>query len=279
MLQNALDLLDFLVFGNDSYFGPVRDIYLDDSEWIFRYIVIEMAEPEISSRHLISPLSVKEIRWDRKEIYVNLDIEKIRNSPEIDINLPISKQNEIAIRRYYEWSLYWDQSEFLDAPPLKGLGKPTIPFDDDRLEDDSTDLFSDDEKYENLRDEPQGDELLETEFGHPEEDVAYSNDLRSFSELVGYRLQTADAEDSFVTDLFFNSNDWIVKHLLVNLGNNHSGELVLLTLHWVDEINWSKSRIKINLTQAQISNAPRFSPGQLLSIEFERKTYNYYDSI
>lgn len=279
MLQNANDLLNFLVFGNDGYLGPVRDLYFEDSEWIFRYIVIEMAEPEISSRHLISPLSIKEIRWDRKEIYVNLNSDKVRNSPEIDINLPISLQNEMAIRRYYEWPSYWGQSEFFDPPPLRGLEKPTIPFDDDRSAEETPDLFGEDEDYEHLRLEPQDDEFTETEFGHSEEDVDYSNNLRSFLDISGYRLQTSDSDSSFVIDLFFTTSDWIVKYLVINLGNDHSGELVLLTLHWVTEINWSKSHIFLSLTQEQLQNAPRFSLDQIISLDFERKINNYYDSI
>jgi hypothetical protein len=279
MLQSASDLLNFLVFGNDGYLGPVRDLYFEDSEWIFRYIVIEMAETEISSRHLISPLSIKEIRWDRKEIYVNLDFDKISSSPEIDINLPISRQNEVALRRYYEWPIYWGQSEFFDPPPLRGFEKPIIPFDNDRLAEEPPGLFGEDEDYDHLRQEPQDDEFVETEFGHSEEDVDYSSDLRNFLDISGYRLQTSDADSSFVTDLIFTTSDWIVKYLVVNLGNGHSGELILLTLHWVTEINWSKSRVYLSLTQAQLQNAPRLSSNQQINIDFERKTNKYYDSI
>jgi hypothetical protein len=278
MFQSANDLLNFLVFGNDRYLGPVRDLYFEDSEWIFRYVVIEM-ESEVSARHLISPLSIKEIRWDHKEIYVNLDSDKVRNSPEIDINLPISLQNEMALRRYYEWPNYWGQSEFFDPPPIRGLEKPTIPFDDDRSAEEPPDLYGEDEDYEHLRLEPQDDDFVETEFGHSEEDVDYSNNLRSLTDITGYRLQTTDSDSSFVIDLFFTSSDWTVKYLAINLGNDHSGELVLLTLHWVNEINWSRSHIFLSLTQEQLQNAPRFSPNKVINLDFERKVNNYYDSI
>lgn len=278
MLQSTNDLLNFLVFGIDSYLGPVRDIYFDDSEWIFRYLVIEVSEPEITSHHLISPLSIKEIRWEQKEIHVHLYLDKLRNSPEIDVNLPISRQNEIALRRYYEWPLYWGQAEFFDPPPLPGAHTPTIHFDNDQTNETPPDLFAEDEDYEHMKLEPEDDELIESEFGHSEEDITYSNELRSFLEICGYRIQASDADSSFVTDLIFNS-DWTVKYLLLNLGNTFTGELILLTLNWVKEIDWSKSRVIIDLDQQQLNNAPRLVSEQKLTTEYEQKINFYYDSL
>lgn len=272
MLRSVNDLLNCMVFGIDSYLGPVRDVYFDDSEWVLRYLVIEMSEPAISSHHLISPLSIKDIRYERKEIYVNIYYDKIINSPEIDINLPISRQNEIALRRYYEWPIYWGQSEFFDTPPLPGFQKPSIPFDE------STEMFSEDEDFEQLREEPNGEEFMESEFARSEEEVTYSNNLRSHSEITGYRIKTVDTDNSFVIDLIYNDSDWVVNYLTLDVGNTYSKEFILLTIKWISDIDWSKSRIKITLDQECLDKAPRLSEDQRVTKEYERKINIYYDS-
>jgi sporulation protein YlmC with PRC-barrel domain len=272
MLRSGNDLLNYMVFGIDGYLGPVRDIYFDDSEWVLRYLVIEMSEPATSSHYLISPLSIKNIRWEKKEIYVNIYYDKIVNSPEIDINLPISKQNEIALRRYYEWPIYWGQSEFFDTPPLPGFNKPSIPFDE------SSERFPDDEEYGHMREEPSDEELMESEFGRSEEDVVYSNNLRSYAEITGYRIETVDADNSFIADLIYNDSDWVINYLILDVGNTYSKEFILLTIKWISEIDWSKSRIKVTLNQECLDKAPRLSADQKITKEYEREINLYYDT-
>jgi hypothetical protein len=278
MQQSANNLLDFIIIGSDGYLGPLRDIYFDDGEWTFRYLVIEIAEPDTTSRYLISPLSIKQISFERKEIYIRLDQEKIINSPEIDVNLPISRQNEIALRRYYEWPVYWGETEFLDTPPHSGLEKPLIPFDTERFADEPPEFLSD-ENDELTGIEPIDDELLETDFAHSEEDVTYNSELRSYIELLGYRIQCTDSDSSFIADLIYDDIDWIIKYIVLNLGNSLTNELILMTLHWVNGINWSKSRMLVTLDQQQLNSAPRYTKNQKITKEYEKNIFDYYDAI
>lgn len=285
MLRNGKSIIGFTVYGSDDYIGPLRDVYFDDAEWVARYLVVELADQNLTNQYLISPLSVREILWDKQEILVNLTLSKVLNSPEMDTNLPISRQYEIALRRYYEWPIYWGQSSFLDTPPMPGYQRPTLPFfnsEEYPYDNDSSDEPPDmlgDINYENVPEEPEDPELMESEFARSEDEITYSSELRSFNELCGYKVISIDAESSYIADFIFDIDDWSIKYLDLNLGNNHTDQHILLTLHWLGQINWVKAELTINLTQQQLIEAPRYALNQPISKEFEINLFNYYDSI
>lgn len=273
------------MYGTDDYLGPCKDLYFDDSEWIIRYLVVEVSETEENTLSLISPFSIHKTDQTRKEIFVNLSLAKILNSPEADINLPISRQYEIALRRYYEWPVYWGQTNFLDLPPVKGMEEPVVPLDDvgrpidQSINNPVTDEFLSDTSEEGIPEELDDQELIEAEFGRSEEDIQYSQELRSALEFRGYRIQTTNADNSAIDDLIIDDSNWSIRYLVVNLHNSQENERVLLTLNWIEQIDWASSRIFVSLSQEQLQKAPRFSYSQKIDIEFEKKVYGYYDSL
>ena len=284
MLTPASSLLGYSIKGIDGYVGTLMDLYMDDWQWIVRYLVVEISENQESVKYLLSPFSLGKIDHHRKEISVALSLSKIKNSPEFLTDLPISRQYELALRRYYEWPDYWEQSSFSDPPPagisqkeeltLDEVGKPI----DEQSFPDSEEILSD--TTENvLPDEPDDQEIIEAEFGLPEEEAHFSIELRSFMELKGYRIQTTDNDVSALEDLIIDDSDWNSRYLLINLHNSSENQMVFLTLHFLQQVNWGNKRIFTSLNQQQLQNAPRFSPGSPITLDFEKKIYSYYDSL
>lgn len=285
MLVKAGNLTGYSILGIDGYVGTLVDIYFDDWQWIIRYLVVQLGENTNSVPYLISPFVVGKIDHQTKEISVALTLQKIKNSPELQTNLPISRQYELALRRYYEWPDYWQNSSFTDPPPAGIVQKDEItldevgrPVEQQPLTADSEDILSDtSEKV--LPDEPNDQEMIEAEFGLPEEEVQFSAELRSVKELQGYRIQTTDSDNSAVENIFIDDSDWSIRYLVINLHNSHENEIVLLTLHFIQQINWGTNRIFVSISQQQLSDAPPFTPPYHLSIDFEKQVYAYYDSL
>ena len=95
------------------------------------------------------------------------------------------------------------------------MGKPIK----EQSPSDSEDILSD--TSENLiPDEPDDQEIIEAEFGLPEEEVQFNTELRSFQELKGYRIQTTDNDVSALEDLFIEESDWSSRYLMINLHNS-----------------------------------------------------------
>jgi len=285
MLIPASSLMDYSIIGIDDYVGRLQDLYMDDWQWIVRYLVVEATENLESVKYLISPFSLGKTDLQSKEITVALTLHKIKNSPVFQTDLPISRQYELALRRYYEWPDYWEQTSFTGPPPagisqneelnLDEVGKPVKK---QSLPPDSEDIFSD--TSENIiPDEPDDLEIAEAEFGLPEEEIQFNTELRSFQELRGYRIQTTDNDISALEDLFIEEPDWNSKYLMINLHNSSEDQMVLLTFHFVQQIDWGSKRIFVSLSQQQLQNAPRYIPGDPISLDFEKKVYAYFDSL
>lgn len=179
MLHKFKDALGFRVEAIDGYIGTLADIYFDDQEWSIRYFVINTTgENSTDQKVLISPLAVGEPDWSAGSIPVSLTKKKIKSSPQSEIDLPISRQYEIALRRYYEWPIYWGQSDFLETPAVTHQPSPaSIPSDDDAGEAlDSEPEVAEEEEGEEVPDstmlsmprEPDDEEIVELEFSKTE---------------------------------------------------------------------------------------------------------------
>jgi len=284
MLIQASSLINYSIKGIDGYVGKLQDLYVDEWQWIIRYLVAETSENLEPVKYLISPFSLGKTDHQSKEITVALTLPKIRNSPVFQTNLPISRQYELALRRYYEWPDYWEQTSFTDPPPagiseneeltLDEVGKPIK----EQSPSDSEDILSD--TSENLiPDEPDDQEIIEAEFGLPEEEVQFNTELRSFQELKGYRIQTTDNDVSALEDLFIEESDWSSRYLMINLHNSSEDQMILLTFHFVQQVDWGTKRIFASLSQQQLQNAPRYIPGNPITLDFEKKVFSYFDSL
>lgn len=285
MLWKGNQLLQFTFNAKNGYIGRCADIYFDESDWTVRYFVSEMAGAQENTRVLLSPDSFCKIDQKKKSIWILEDLETISNSPEFDQDLPITRQYEIALRRYYEWPLYWENTSFMDVPPISGYKEPDLPLDElGRPIMDGTDMPVSDEIVSDTSEaqtpqEPEDDEIMEAEFGETEQTINYNPELRSLLSIEGYRIQTTDEDSSTVEDLIIDETDWHTSYLLVNLHEKYENRRVLLTLHWVRDINMSNSIIFCDLSQQQLKSAPAFNPDQQIDIEYEKKVYEYYDSL
>jgi hypothetical protein len=134
MLRPIKNLLGYTAHAIDGDAGKIVDFYFDDDDWNVRYLVIETGDLLLSERILISSLAIMEPDHRNRICPVSVTIDKILRSPEINTDLPLSRQFEMALRRYYEWPVYWGQVSFLDNPK-NGRAVPHIPVDEALLPD------------------------------------------------------------------------------------------------------------------------------------------------
>jgi hypothetical protein len=54
---------------------------VDDADWGIRYIIVDTRDWWRGERVLISPLSVRKIDWANKLIHLDVDRQKVKDSP------------------------------------------------------------------------------------------------------------------------------------------------------------------------------------------------------
>src|ERR1039458_700983 len=101
MLTNTTHLNDLVIRATDGDLGTVDDFYFDDDTWAIRYLTVETGGWLGGRPVLISPFSIIRTDWEARRVDVALTKKQVENSPNIDTNLPVSRQHEAAYLGYY----------------------------------------------------------------------------------------------------------------------------------------------------------------------------------
>jgi uncharacterized protein YrrD len=127
MLRHFTSLLGASILAKDGPMGHLRDALFDDQSWVIRYFVVETGSWFSGRRVLLSPMIFREPDWRKRALPVDLTIDEVRQSPDVDTDLPVYRQQEIAMTQHYGWPSYWTM-EASQAPGDKNraLGDPNL---------------------------------------------------------------------------------------------------------------------------------------------------------
>jgi hypothetical protein len=103
MLRTLDNLLGYRLAAIDGEMGRVRDFLFDDASWKLRYLVVGTGHWLKSRRVLVAPSALGRIVSGKREFRVALTREQVRNSPDIDTDKPVSRQQERAMTAHYGW--------------------------------------------------------------------------------------------------------------------------------------------------------------------------------
>jgi hypothetical protein len=118
MIRSLKGISNYTAYARDGKIGSVKDLFFDDELWRIRYFVFETGGFLTRQRVLIAPPSISIEEQDGETIVrVDLTMDQIRNSPDIDADKPVSRQYEMEMASYYGWPTYWTM-EPVGAVPL-----------------------------------------------------------------------------------------------------------------------------------------------------------------
>src|ERR1700735_1836952 len=107
MLRSMKDMEGYTIGAVDGIVGRVRDFYFDDAAWVIRYLVVGAGEGPPQRKVLISPISIGRPNWSEKILPTSLTMDQVKNSPDIDTDKPVSRQQEMGYLGYYGYGNYW----------------------------------------------------------------------------------------------------------------------------------------------------------------------------
>ena len=91
----------------DGEVGYLDDFIVDDKNWTIRYIVLDTRKWLPGKKVLISPQWINRISWSDGKVFLDLDRESIKESPEYDPSLPVNRQYEERLYDFYGRPKYW----------------------------------------------------------------------------------------------------------------------------------------------------------------------------
>lgn len=251
MFRRADAIIGYSVQATDGDIGTVHDLYFDDETWLVRYIVVDTGPWLFGRRVLVPPSAFEQPSAAREVLLADLTQQQIKDSPEIDLDKPVSRQQEVALHDYFRWPYYWIAVPSPMGPSANTGGVLPMPA-------------------------PQTETMPQRQA--PATEAAQSGDprLRSIKEVTGYHIQATDGEIGHVEDFFVDDLEWSIRYLLVDTRNWLPGRSVLISPAWIDRVSWDKSKVFVTVPRAQVEASPEYVPGKPPSREYEEQLFRHY---
>jgi sporulation protein YlmC with PRC-barrel domain len=256
MLRQTKDLQDLAIVATDGAIGDVKDFFFDDETWAIRYLVVDAGSWMSSREVLISPIAAGKPDWVSKHLPVSLTCKQVKNSPDIDTEMPVTRQHETDYLDYYNYQYYWGGMGLWGAgaypgmllPGYGGYGSPTA------IREQTANAHA-----------MAAARLLDQD-----------PHLRSCNAVVGYHIEASDGEIGHVQGLLVDEESWAIRYLVVNTSNWWLGHNVLVAPQWIKGVNWFDQTVSIDLTRDALKQAPSYDPKLPLAREMEIAMFQHH---
>ena len=242
MFRSLKNLERYVVSATDGELGTVVNFLLDDERWVVRYLVVETGSFFTERRVLISPISFRRAEWSTHRFEVALTMEKVKNSPSIDTDKPVSRQHERDYHAYYGYPYYWGYSGSW------AMGR-----------------------YPYLLAEAQRNEAPSKG-----SDAPGDAHLRSVKDVCGYKVQGSDGVIGHVEDFIVDDETWEVRYLVIDTSYWGFGKKVLVAPHWATRVSWEDRTVFVDLSREAVKNGPEWNADAAVNREYEARLYDYY---
>jgi sporulation protein YlmC with PRC-barrel domain len=248
MIRSVKDLHGYAIQATDGEIGEVYEFYFDDETWTVRYLVVETGTWLSGRRVMIAPAVLGEPDTEEERLPVSLTREQIKNSPQIDIEQPISIQKERELNEYYGWPSYWAGTNPWDYnPALQGSFEVTQ-------------LVMEEEQEKT----PEPTEPL------------LNHHLRSSRQVIGYHIQASDGPLGHVQDFLVDDETWAIRYVVVDTRNWWPGKVVLVAPQWIRQVDWEREKVHVDLNRDSIKSGPEFDNLTTINRDYENKLYDHY---
>jgi hypothetical protein len=126
MLHDLETLSGSSVIARDGKMGSIRNFLFDDQSWTIRYLVVDVGSWLVRRAVVLAITVVEQPDWAKKTFHVHLTKEQVRNSPDVDSEKPVSRQQEIAMKEYFGWPVYWEDCELAPLSSIPTGRKYTV---------------------------------------------------------------------------------------------------------------------------------------------------------
>ena len=242
MLHSITEMETFAICATDGILGAPKDFYFDDEAWVIRYLVVETGWIA-RNRVLISPISIGKSNWPNKTLPLSLTQQQIKDSPDIDTDKPVSRQQEMGYLGYYGYGAYWGGG---------GLWGAAI--------------------YPDTLQAGLAAQAPTAKPGHEHDDVR----LRSANAVMRYYVHATDGDIGHVQGILVNDESWAIQYVIVNTSNWWLGHQVVIAPEWIDHVSWAESTLYLDVTRDAVKNSPPYDPATLLEREQEASIHAHY---
>ena len=113
MLIKASATKGYQILASDGSIGTVSDLLFDDARWTVRWLVVETGNWLMNRQVLVPASALGCPDVSARALTVHLTKAQVKDSPDVDTRLPVSRQHAVNIYDYYGTSPYWGAAEYV----------------------------------------------------------------------------------------------------------------------------------------------------------------------
>jgi len=242
MLWDASVIKGYAIEAQDGRLGAVSDFLFEDAHWMIRWLVVDTGHWLPGRKVLLPPSALGHPDVHARRFPVKLTMQRVKDSPEIDTERPVSRQMEDHIYDFYGWERYW-------------MGAMASPFVAPLYVPGSGALEHVSAKPQSTHDDPH---------------------LRSIAAVTGYHIHAADGEMGHVEDFLVEDASWRIRYLVVDTKNWWPGQQVLISPRTVRNIDWADRSIHLNISRQRIKHGRAYDPAKIADRANEDLMLKYY---
>jgi sporulation protein YlmC with PRC-barrel domain len=100
-LRSIEAVTGYHIHASDGEIGHVEDFLLDEADWSIRYLAVDTKNWWPGKKVLVSPRSTLEIDWSDKLVNLNVDRQKVKDSPAYGALTTVDQAYEESLLKYY----------------------------------------------------------------------------------------------------------------------------------------------------------------------------------
>jgi hypothetical protein len=100
-LRSIEAVTGYHIHARDGEIGHVEDFLVEDADWSLHYLVVDTKNWWTGKRVLISPRSVQEIDWTDQLVNLDVDRQRVKDSPPYDASTTVDRAYERQFHSYY----------------------------------------------------------------------------------------------------------------------------------------------------------------------------------
>ncbi len=100
-LRSIEAVTGYHIHASDGEIGHVEDFLVEDADWSIHYLVVDTKNWWPGKKVLISPRSAREIDWTDNLVNLNVDRQRVKDSPAYDASTTVDRAYEKNFRSHY----------------------------------------------------------------------------------------------------------------------------------------------------------------------------------
>ena len=100
-LRSIAAVTGYHIHATDGEIGHVEDFLVEEADWSIHYLIVDTKNWWPAKKVLISPRSAQAIDWTEKMVNIDVDRQRVKNSPSYDPSTIVDRAYEKQFHTYY----------------------------------------------------------------------------------------------------------------------------------------------------------------------------------